>query len=44
MGRAQLITIKQAKRIRGQLEEKRSGELPGRSHRGKLGKGAMATV
>jgi eukaryotic-like serine/threonine-protein kinase len=38
------ITINQAKRIRGQLEERRSGELPGYHVLGKLGKGAMATV
>ena len=38
------ITINQAKRIRGQLEERRSGELPGYHILGKLGKGAMATV
>jgi serine/threonine protein kinase len=38
------ITINQAKRIRGQLDERRGGELPGYHIVGKLGKGAMATV
>src|SRR3954452_1009473 len=38
------ITVNQAKRIRGQLEERRSSQLPGYQILGKLGKGAMATV
>ena len=38
------ITINQAKRIRGQLDERRSSQLPGYHILGKLGKGAMATV
>lgn len=38
------ITANQAKRIRGQLEERRSAQLPGYHLLGKLGKGAMATV
>ncbi len=38
------ITVNQAKRIRGQLEERRSSQLPGYQVLGKLGKGAMATV
>lgn len=38
------ITINQAKRIRSQLEERRSSKIPGFEIQGKLGKGAMATV
>ncbi len=38
------ITVNQAKRIRGQMEERRSSQLPGYTVLGKLGKGAMATV
>ena len=38
------ITVNQAKRIRGQMDERRSSQLPGYQVLGKLGKGAMATV
>jgi eukaryotic-like serine/threonine-protein kinase len=39
------ITINQAKRIRGQIEDRRSSsQIPGYQLLGKLGKGAMATV
>lgn len=38
------ITINQAKRIRSNLEERRSSQIPGYSVMGRLGKGAMATV
>src|SRR5688572_28931617 len=38
------ITVNQAKRIRGMLEERRSSQIPGYQLMGKLGKGAMATV
>ena len=38
------ITSNQAKRIRTQLEERRSSQLPGYQVMSKLGKGAMATV
>src|SRR5215212_5739477 len=38
------ITINQAKRIRGQIEERKSSQIPGYQLLGKLGKGAMATV
>ena len=38
------ITVNQAKRIRSQMEERRSSQLPGYQVLGKLGKGAMATV
>src|SRR5271168_2941047 len=38
------ITINQAKRIRGQIDERKSSQLPGYHIMGKLGKGAMATV
>jgi serine/threonine protein kinase len=38
------ITVNQAKRIRGQLEDRRGSQLPGYQVLGKLGKGAMATV
>ncbi len=40
----QFITVNQAKRIRGQIEERRSGQIPGYQLISKLGKGAMATV
>lgn len=40
----QFITVNQAKRIRGQIEERRNSQLPGYQLLGKLGKGAMATV
>ena len=38
------ITVNQAKRIRGQMDDRRSSQLPGYQVLGKLGKGAMATV
>jgi serine/threonine-protein kinase len=38
------ITVNQAKRIRGTLEERRQSQIPGYTLLGKLGKGAMATV
>jgi eukaryotic-like serine/threonine-protein kinase len=38
------ITANQAKRVRKQLEERRSSQIPGYVLLGKLGKGAMATV
>jgi serine/threonine protein kinase len=38
------ITINQAKRIRSQLEERRSSQIPGYQILGVLGKGAMAKV
>src|SRR5215216_474134 len=38
------ITINQAKRIRSQIDERKSSQLPGYQLLGKLGKGAMATV
>ncbi len=38
------ITINQAKRIRGQVDDRRSGQIPGYQLISKLGKGAMATV
>lgn len=38
------ITVNQAKRIRGLLDERRSSQLPGYDLLGKIGKGAMATV
>jgi serine/threonine-protein kinase len=38
------ITANQAKRIRRQMEERRSSQIPGYALLGKLGKGAMATV
>src|SRR5215203_7153825 len=38
------ITVNQAKRIRGQIEDRRSSQIPGYQLIGKLGKGAMATV
>lgn len=40
----QFITINQAKRIRGQLDDRKSSQIPGYQLLGKLGKGAMATV
>jgi serine/threonine-protein kinase len=40
----QFITPNQAKRIRSQVEERKSSALPGYQLLGKLGKGAMATV
>ncbi len=39
-----VITANQAKRIRRQLDERRSGQIPGYTLISKLGKGAMATV
>jgi eukaryotic-like serine/threonine-protein kinase len=38
------ITVNQAKRIRGQMEERRGSKIPGYQLMEKLGKGAMATV
>src|SRR5256712_1817170 len=38
------ITTNQAKRIRGQIDEKKTSQIPGYQLIGKLGKGAMATV
>lgn len=38
------ITVNQVKRIRGQLDDRRSSEIPGYQLISKLGKGAMATV
>src|ERR1700728_3576015 len=38
------ITANQAKRIRGQIDERKSSQLPGYHIISKLGKGAMATV
>src|SRR5262245_57118386 len=38
------ITINQAKRIRSQMEQTRTSEIPGYKLISKLGKGAMATV
>src|SRR5438874_7562597 len=38
------ITANQAKRIRGQIEERKTSQIPGYQLLGKLGKGAMATV
>ncbi len=38
------ITVNQAKRIRGQVEDRRGGQIPGYQLISKLGKGAMATV
>src|SRR3954463_12935634 len=40
----QFITVNQAKRIRTQIEERKSSQIPGYQLLGKLGKGAMATV
>src|SRR5688572_32048585 len=38
------ITVNQAKRIRGQIDDRRSSQIPGYQLISKLGKGAMATV
>src|SRR3954463_13888539 len=38
------ITANQAKRIRGQVDDRKPSQLPGYTLLGKLGKGAMATV
>src|SRR5947199_8910490 len=38
------ITVNQAKRIRGQVDERKSSQIPGYQLISKLGKGAMATV
>src|SRR5436190_15566931 len=38
------ITPNQAKRIRGQIDDRKSSQIPGYQLLGKLGKGAMATV
>lgn len=38
------ITVNQAKRIRGAMEERRSSQIPGYQLLHKVGKGAMATV
>src|SRR5438874_6429185 len=38
------ITANQAKRIRGQIEERKTSQIPGYQLLGKLGRGAMATV
>src|SRR5476651_1082021 len=38
------ITVNQAKRIRGQLDERRTSKIPGYQLLNKLGQGAMATV
>src|SRR5215208_222398 len=38
------ITVNQAKRIRSQIEERNSSQIPGYQLISKLGKGAMATV
>jgi len=38
------ITVNQAKRIRGSMEDRRSSQIPGYQLISKLGKGAMATV
>jgi eukaryotic-like serine/threonine-protein kinase len=38
------ITSSQATRVRRQIDERRSGQIPGYTLMGKLGKGAMATV
>ena len=40
----QFITVNQAKRIRSQVEDRRSSQIPGYQLISKLGKGAMATV
>src|SRR5687767_16002842 len=39
-----LITVNQAKRIRTQVEERKSSQIPGYQLMSKLGKAAMATV
>src|SRR5215468_2231244 len=38
------ITVNQAKRLRGVLEQRRGSQIPGYRLLGQLGKGAMATV
>src|SRR6266540_3842572 len=38
------ITVNQAKRIRGQIEERKGSQIPGYQLLGLLGKGAMAKV
>src|SRR5947207_15681550 len=38
------ITVNQAKRIRTQIEDRRTSQIPGYQLISKLGKGAMATV
>src|SRR5215203_1020443 len=38
------ITVNQAKRIRSQIEDRKTSQIPGYQLIGKLGKGAMATV
>src|SRR6266550_1985715 len=38
------ITANQAKRIRGQIDERKTSQIPGYQLLGKVGKGAMATV
>jgi serine/threonine-protein kinase len=38
------ITVNQAKRLRGQIDDRRSSQIPGYQLLGKLGRGAMATV
>src|SRR5256886_15388385 len=38
------ITVNQAKRIRSQIDDRKSSQIPGYQLLGKLGKGAMATV
>src|SRR5215212_6888289 len=38
------ITANQAKRIRSQVDDRKTSQLPGYTLLGKLGKGAMATV
>ena len=40
----QFITVNQAKRIKGALEERRRSQIPGYTVNEKIGKGAMATV
>src|SRR6476646_3223314 len=40
----QFITTNQAKRIRKQIDERKSSQIPGYQLISKLGKGAMATV
>ncbi len=40
----QFITTNQAKRIRGQIDDRKNSQIPGYQLLGKLGKGAMATV
>src|SRR4051812_13310491 len=40
----QFITVNQAKRIRGQIDDRTGSQIPGYQLISKLGKGAMATV